>query len=70
MLRTTRAPGQRRARGAETGRPREQWSAVPRVGQPLQGLPPNPMARATARAVDPDSSRRARTRGLMDASHS
>ena len=43
-------------------------------GQPFQGLPPNPMdasmvARAPARAVDPDSSRRARTRGLMDTSH-
>ena len=27
--------GYRRARGAETGRPRERWSAVPRVGQPF-----------------------------------
>ena len=60
----------RRARGAEEGRPRASGGLCRAWGSLLQGLPPNPMvARAPARAVDPDSSRRARTRGLMDTSH-
>ena len=60
----------RRARGAETRRPRASGGLCRAWGSLLQGLPPNPMvARGPARAVDPDSSRRARTRGLMDTSH-
>ena len=45
MLRTTRAPGQRRARGAETGRPLASGGCAARGAAFLQGLPPNPMAR-------------------------